>query len=124
MARGPARASDDVQMTFRLSKGLYDELKAAGNVSEAARERLEAASNDEQTRQFQRAIANVADTIEAFMDGPWHKNPYAWLVMRAAVETLMTARKPEGDPVTPVRYLFGKGDPETVGQSMALTELR
>jgi hypothetical protein len=119
-----ARGTEDVQMTFRLAKPLYESLKKQGNVSVEARERLEVVSEDTETRWLQHAIANVADTVEAFMDGPWHKNPYAWLVMRAAVETLMTARKPGGDPVTPVRYLFGKGDPETVGQSLALTELK
>jgi hypothetical protein len=124
MARGLARASDDVQMTFRLPKALYEELKRAGNISEAARERLEAASNDEQTRRLQHAIANVASTLSVFV-GPWHKDPFAWVVMRAAVDTLMTARRPKGEPVRPDIDILGEGDdPATVGRALALGELR
>ena len=127
MARGPARASDDVQMTFRLPKALYDELKRAGNVSEAVRERLEASSANEDIRWLQRGIGNVAETLGAFV-GPWHKDPFAWAVMRAAVETLMTARRPKGEPVPhalAVVDLLGEGDdPATIGRAMALGELR
>jgi hypothetical protein len=124
MARGPARASDDVQMTFRLPKALYDELKRAGNVSEAVRERLEASSANEDIRWLQRAIGNVAETLGAFV-GPWHKDPFAWAVMRAAVETLMTARRPKGEPVRPDIDILGEGDdPATVGRALALGELR
>jgi hypothetical protein len=124
MARGPARASDDVQMTFRLPKALYDELKAAGNVSEAARERLEAASNDEQTRQLQRAITNLASILGTSF-GPWHEDPFSWLVMHSAINTLLDARRPEGDPVQRATGAVGD-DPATYGRAMALalSELR
>jgi hypothetical protein len=118
-----ARGIEDVQMTFRLAKPLYESLKKQGNVSEAARERLEAVSEDAETRWLQQAIANVADIIEAFI-GPWHKDPFAWAVMHAAFETLLDARKPEGELKAPVRYLATGSDPITVGRSMAFAELK
>jgi hypothetical protein len=90
----------------------------------AVRERLEAASNDEQTRRLQHAIANIAGTLSTFV-GPWHKDPFAWAVMRAAVDTLMTARRPKGEPVRPDIDILGEGDdPATVGRALALGELR
>jgi hypothetical protein len=125
-----ARGTEDVQMTFRLSKPLYETLKKAGNVSVEARERLEVVSNEAETRWLQQAIANVAGTVAEFI-GPWHKDPFAWAVMHAAVETLLTARKPEGEPV-PLsiadramgRFMPLGSDPVTVGRTLALTELK
>jgi hypothetical protein len=122
--REMARGSDDVQMTFRLPKGLYDELKAAGNVSEAVRERLEAASNDEQTRRLQRAIANLASILGTSF-GSWHEDPFSWAVMRSAINTLLDARQPKDDPVQRATDAAGD-DPATYGRAMALAlkELR
>jgi hypothetical protein len=119
-----ARGIDDVQMTFRLPKALYEEMKAAGNVSEAARERLEAVSSDEETRRLQRAIANLANILGTSF-GPWHQDPFSWAVMRSAIETLMNARQPTGDPAARAAGAVSD-DPATYGRAMALAlkELR
>jgi hypothetical protein len=105
-------------MTFRLSKTLYEDLKKAGNVSVEARERLEIVSDDAETRWLQRAIANLASILGTSF-GPWHEDPFSWAVMRSAINTLMDARRPEGDPVQRAAGVVGD-DPATYGRAMAL----
>jgi hypothetical protein len=140
MAGKPKGRGSDKALSLRIPHDLYDRLaqvRGNGNVSEEVRQRLEASFDREQratnpkTQELLDAIANVARTIGSFY-APWHEDPYALAAVRSAVETLLTALGPKGEPVFRPRpdnegwsdLLFDPKDPpETAGRMLAMSAL-
>ena len=135
MAGKPRDRGSDKALSLRLPHDLYDRLvQAAGerSVSEEIRQRLEASfDQDPETAELLGAIAKVAHTIGSFY-APWHEDPYALAAVRSAVETLLAALGPKGEPVFRPRpdnegwsdLLFDPKDPpETAGRMLAMTAL-
>jgi hypothetical protein len=140
MAGKPRDRGSDKALSLRLPHDLHDRLaQAAGarSVSEEIRQRLEASFDPQQRRvdpktaELLDGVATVARTIGSFY-APWHENPYALAAVRSAVETLLAALGPKGDPVFRPRpdnegwsdLLFDPKDPpETAGRMLALSAL-
>ena len=136
----PPLADKSMQTSVRLPRELHERLMAvAGNkgIGEEMRQRLEASFDPQQRRvdpktaELLDGVANVARTIGSFY-APWHENPYALAAVRSAVETLLTALGPKGEPVFRPRpdnegwsdLLFDPKDPpETAGRMLAMSAL-
>jgi hypothetical protein len=126
--------SKTTQIKFRLSDDLHRSIQEAAEqhrcgVSEEIRMRLEASFLeeflfDDETRRLVGAIKTVSRNIRVPF-GPWHRNRFAFEVLRAAVNTLMGFFKPTGDPVRPSNndiadlYLGEAGTPEIAGKMLA-----
>ena len=139
MPRRPL-ADKGMQTSLRLPQDLHGRLMAAAGdkgIGEEMRQRLEASfanepqGTDPKTAGLLGAIANVARTIGSFY-APWHEDPYALAAVRSAVETLLAALGPKGEPVFRPRpdnegwsdLLFDPKDPpETAGRMLAMSAL-
>ena len=72
------------------------------------------------------AIVQAARNINAGF-GPWHRKRFSFDVFKAAIHTLLTFQKPEGEPVPPSDpgkvdlYLGPDGTPETAGRMFAVS---
>lgn len=105
------RKNDDemVQTAVRLPQSLRNRLSRAGGergLGEEIRSRLEASFSaiaepaDPQTRDLLEAIA-FFDAEMFYHFGSWSKEPFAFEVMKAAVETLLAYHRPKGEVKAP-----------------------
>src|SRR5262247_3887847 len=86
----------DTTITLRLPRELHDRLKkaAAGrSVSEDIRRRLETTLlydliGEQKTRNFIDAIGSLTRNVRPYY-GRWHENPYAFEVLKTAIDTLL-----------------------------------
>jgi hypothetical protein len=111
----------DKQLALRVSTDMYKELSQSGNVSDEIRRRIESFSGDEKTGALQAAIGRIARIIGT----PWHKDPFAYEVFKAAIETLLAASKPEGEVRAKLPFGIGSldDDPVMLGRGLAWGEL-
>jgi hypothetical protein len=133
------RSENDTQTSLRLPSAMFAALEEAADqnfrrIGEEIRLRLENSFVLEiiepETRALAQMIATAARNIEPPY-GSWHENPYAFLVFREAVNTLLTYLKPKGEPVAPKRdpdnaadIFFGpNAAPETAGKALAMAAL-
>lgn len=102
-----AKSGKDAQASFRLPQALYDRLRAAAGdrpIGDEMRRRLEqslevdAGDVDLKTRQLLASIGEVAEVLYAF-HGPWYEEPWSLAVLRRAIDTLLSAVGPKGEPV-------------------------
>jgi hypothetical protein len=122
----------DTTITLRLPRELHEHLKAAAagrSVSEEIRSRLEQSlirdwTSDQKTGDVVDAIANLARNVKPYF-GDWHKNPYAFGVFKAGIDTLLTKVRPTGEPIPPPDDgAFRPGDtPEAAGSALATAEI-
>jgi hypothetical protein len=126
----------DVQTSLRLPEALRTSLSVAAEknghgIGEEMRQRLEASfeiiptTEDDATRWLLAAIAEAAVIINDHCAG-WLGNPFAFTVMKSAVEALLAHCQPEGEPVRPVftpnssgDRIFGRKTPEEAGVTLA-----
>jgi hypothetical protein len=107
------RKNDDemVQTAVRLPQSLHDRLKKAGGergMGEEIRRRLEASFDAEKVPENPKTL-ELIDTI-SFADeelirdfGSWSEDPFAFEVLRACVNWVLSHYQPKGEPVpTPV----------------------
>jgi len=99
----PAKRSErETVINLRLPRELYERLRlAAGERGFTAEVRrlLEAAlgretAADPETRQLLDAIAAMAEFVS--QPAPWHEDPFAFAVLRAAINRLMAYLQPSG----------------------------
>ena len=122
----------DTAVTLRLPRELHDHLKDAArgrSVSEEIRVRLEWSllhdlTSDQTTRDLVDAIGNLARNIRPYF-GDWHENPFAFAVLKVAIDTLLTKVRPKGEPKPPPDDgEFRPGDtPEAAGKTLAAGEI-
>ncbi len=95
------------QTALRLPNDLYERLQRAGGeggVGEEVRRRLEASFAAEKppanpkTQELLGVISFVADKTD-FYRSDWSKDPFAFAVLKAAVDLMLTARRPKGEAV-------------------------
>jgi Arc-like DNA binding domain len=123
-------ARADIQTSLRMPEDLKQRLMAEAEkngygVGVEICRRLEAsfgsapASKDPKTAELLRLIATVAD-YTGKQCGPWYENPYAYVVVRTAIEELLAQHQPEGEPSAPpgARGAF-EGPPEQAGRVLA-----
>jgi hypothetical protein len=111
---------------------LHDRLKeaAAGrSVSEEIRRRLEGSllydlAGGQKTREFIDAVGSLTRNIRPYY-GRWHENPYAFAVLKAAIDTVLAKVQPRGEPTPPADDgEFRPGDtPEAAGRALATAEI-
>src|SRR5215472_4468788 len=98
----------DTAVTLRLPRELHDHLKKVArgrSVSEEIRVRLEWSllhdlTSDQKTRDLVDSIGNIARNIRPYF-GDWHANPYAFAIIKVAIDTLLTKLQPKGKPKPP-----------------------
>jgi hypothetical protein len=122
----------DTAVTLRLPRELHDHLKKAArgrSVSEEMRARLDWSllnewTNDPKTRELVDAIANLARNITPYF-GRWQENPYAFEVLKIAIDTVLAKVRPRGEPILPPDDgEFRPGDtPEAAGKALAAAEI-
>ena len=133
MAGKPKGVPRDTAIALRLPRELHDLIKeaAAGrSVSEEIRARLSWTllrdnAADETTRDLNDVIANLARNVKPYF-GAWHKSPYAFAVFRIALDTVLSAMRPKGEPVVPhfEDDEFRPGDtPEEAGVTLARAQI-
>lgn len=95
------------QSAVRLPRSLHERLKKAGGergMGEEIRRRLEAsfdaekAPADPNTRELLAAISSFAEETTSYYGG-WSENAFAFEVLKACVNMLLTHYQPEGEPV-------------------------
>lgn len=94
-----------VQTTIWLPQQMHQRLKqlgGAGGASETIRKRLEASFEAEKappkTQELLYAIAYVANQTGVYC-GNWFEDRFGYEVLKASVESLLTAVRPEGEAV-------------------------
>jgi hypothetical protein len=97
-------AGSEAVLTFRLPRELHQRLvEASGerSLSEEMRGRLEASfvapPTDAETHQFIEAIATMTDFL-AGRKRRWHADPTAFAILREALEIVIEAFRPSGEP--------------------------
>jgi hypothetical protein len=123
------------QLKFRAPEALRDQIETAAKsngwgTSEEIRRRLEVSfaegqsADDPKSRELLSEISYVLNYLSN-LEGKWHEDPYLFLVLKAAIETLFARRKPEGDPKKPhpgsdySSFRPGQDPPETAGRMLA-----
>jgi hypothetical protein len=98
----------DTTVTLRLPRELHDQLKEAArgrSVSEEMRVRLaRSLTNSPQTAGLLDAVAEIARRLPGFLGsrwGHWHEDPYAFIVFKSAVETLLLHFRPKSEEPLP-----------------------
>jgi hypothetical protein len=132
-------ARADKQTSLRLPYSLYNSLTKAAvghdiGLGEEIRMRLEnsigALPVEPETRALTDMLANVARNIERTY-GEWHKNPYAFVVFREALNTLLAYLRPKGEPAAPkpepdsrASLFFPQNtSPEAAGKAFAMAAI-
>lgn len=81
-----------------------------------------------------RALADMIAAVDWNIDpmyGPWHKNPFAFVVFREALNTLLAYLRPKGEPVAPKPapnsrasvFFEPNTSPEAAGKALAMAAL-
>src|SRR5262250_773973 len=93
--RSVKRSERETVVTLRLPRELHDRLKEAGGergLTAQIRDRLEASfagtppsADDPKTAELLQAVASVARFGKQKI-GRWHENPYAFAILKAAVD--------------------------------------
>ena len=132
-------ADDMVQSAIRLPRSLHERLKKAGGergMGEEVRRRLEGSFDieealaDPKTRELLDAIS-FFDEEMFYHFGSWSKEAFAFEVMKACVDTLLTYYRPEGEAKAPTAadskaaLLYGPdSSPENVGRLLVRDWIR
>ena len=116
----------DTAITLRLPRQLHDYLReaAAGrSVSEEMRARLERSfliswETDPKTRELVEAVAEMARNVYPYF-GRWHERPYAFVIFKVAIDTLLSKLRPKGEPLPQEDDVFPEMTPEEIGKTVA-----
>jgi hypothetical protein len=113
----------DTAVTLRLPQELHEQLKSAAagrSVSEEIRARLESSFKiiDQPTEELVGAIVYVTSSLS--IDGGWHKDPYLFEVLKAAISRLLEHWRPTKPVKAPKYVMIPKGlSPEVAAQMLA-----
>jgi hypothetical protein len=101
----------EMRMSLRLPVTLKDHLNSAAQAnghsfSDEVRQRLVGSFDrpappsvaDQKTQALLEAIADMAHDLNEWFP-PWHEDPFAARVLRLAMDKLLQALEPEGEPV-------------------------
>ena len=124
----------DVQTSLRMPEELRDRLARAATekghgIGEEIRQRLEMSfegfSVDEKTGRLLATIGFVTQFVDQNC-APWNQNPFAFALVKAAIETLLAQYRPNGEIERPKRdesratsMFFEHDTPETCGRVIA-----
>ena len=133
------KAENDTQTSLRLPRVIYDALTKAAEehglgIGEEIRLRLGSSLGTEPVEQETQALIDLLGTVAQNIEptyGLWHESPFAFLVFKEALNTLLTYLKPKGEPVPPkpdpdsrAALFFGENaSPETAGKALAMAAL-
>jgi hypothetical protein len=108
---GDQMPTAEIRTSLRMPQTLHEHLSAAAeanghNFSDEVRQRLIASFDraappvvtDQKTQALLEAVSEIAYDLSEWFP-PWYEDPFAARVFRLAIDKLLEAQEPEGEPV-------------------------